>query len=330
MNYCLEPFQTLFLGPDGIVLPCCFRPVVGGKLGEVDLENSWNSKEFQNLRNSVIDGSYSLCRKNCYMIKQSPQYNGLSAEMKNIVDDKIIYIPISGIKHLTVGFDQRCNLYCASCRTSYIVPTEDQLSQYLRLIRELDKLAPNVEILDITGGDPFASPLMVQYMRSIKREEYKSLHSVYIATNGVLLDEDMWRSISHLHPFLKSLKISVDAFTEETYLKNRRGGNFKKLMSNLWFISGQIKQLPTCGVTLNFIPMKSNYRELPDFCRMAESMGFNVFLNQFENWGTYSAEEYVAEAVHEKKHINYNDFLNICINVKKQFPNVLMMGTMDI
>jgi MoaA/NifB/PqqE/SkfB family radical SAM enzyme len=300
-----------------------------GNLGEVTIEDAWNSPKYRQLRSSIIDGSFSMCRKDCF-VPRCNMDKVMPTDIKKIFDAGIAELPLSSIKNLTLGFDQRCNLRCRTCRNAPFVPTKEQLHSYDMIMQELDKLAPNIEILDVNGGEPLASPIMVDYLRSIDLKKYKSLHSIYIATNGILLDEQMWDSMSGVHDLFQSIKVSMDAFTEETYLINRRGGNFRKLMSNLWFLSDQAKRRNKSMVTLNFIVMKSNFRELPDFCRMAESMGFNVFLQQLENWGTFTEDEFRIEAVHERTNPYNQEFIEMIGALKTQYENMVNVGTLTM
>ena len=53
---------------------------------------------------------------------------------------------------------------------------------------------------------------------------------IHLHTNANLWTEPMWESMSNVHDLVKSVEISIDAGTKETYEKVRRNGDWDMLM----------------------------------------------------------------------------------------------------
>jgi radical SAM protein with 4Fe4S-binding SPASM domain len=97
--------------------------------------------------------------------------------------------------------------------------------------------------------------------------------SVYITTNGLLLNPDLIDKIVRFH-YLTWITVSIDAATRSTYERIRVGGSFDKLIANVREIN-RAKQRsgsdePLIG--LNFVLMRSNIRELPAVVRLAHEL----------------------------------------------------------
>ena len=57
-----------------------------------------------------------------------------------------------------------------------------------------------------------------------------------------------------------------------------------------------------------------NYKEMPEFIKLAESLGADVYFWEFRDWGTNFGKKYRDIAVFEKYHKNYNDFAKLLQN----------------
>ena len=87
--------------------------------------------------------------------------------------------------------------------------------------------------------------------------------------------------------------ISVDAATEETYKKIRRGGNYSKLMSNLEYIAKKRKEGKIAYWRLNYVIQSINVNEIGLFVSIAEQLGVDeIYFHEIENWGMYTGDEY--------------------------------------
>lgn len=289
-NYvCKRPFENLDIQEDSQWL-CCpsWAPVnIRGHREPLsmneDLLSNWNSQAAYDLRKSVLDGSYSLCDhkicpslalvKNLEEVHTTPTISEQSvnfmsrAYFKKIfgidsVDDLAKFDKLPS--RLTLSFDKSCNLKCPSCRHS-IIPNDDvdseqyQIKKNMLDIVEKEFGESSKSIMITASGDPVYSKLYREYLINFDITKYPNLEFIHLLTNGVLLDEKMWNSFK-AKPFIKTLDISIDAGTKETYENIvRLNGDWDKLMDNIRFLS---RQDEVEIIMFSMVVCKYNYKEM--------------------------------------------------------------------
>jgi len=138
---------------------------------------------------------------------------------------------------LTLEMTSYCNLKCWMCpkTAGYVNTTPNQLIKE-EVIREVEKILPKIEILQLSGlwGEVFMHP--DTYLRILKKAKEFGCE-VRTISNGTLLTPELSRALVDIG--LDHLTISIDAATSKTYKKIRVGGNFRKLIR-------QIVQRRTC------------------------------------------------------------------------------------
>ena len=211
------------------------------------LNDIFNGEEVDDIRNSILDGSYKYCDK-----KMCPYLNKLITD--NITTGPIRTKELSKYKngtkskspeYVVMNFDRTCNYKCPSCRVDLIVENSEGIKRVEKTIEEIDEhFSKDVKILYITGtGDPFVSVGFRNYLRNFNPKKYPKLEKIHLHTNASMWNKEMWDSMPNIHKYVKSCEISIDAGTKETYEnKTRIGGNWDNLLSNLKFIS-EIKTL---------------------------------------------------------------------------------------
>ena len=102
---------------------------------------------------------------------------------------------------------------------------------------------------------------------------------------------------------------SIDAAKPETYAIVRKGGDWDKLSTNLRFIAGLARQGACDTVSICFVVQALNWREMPAFVRLGRELGINVvYFSPLENWGTFDAGQFEANAVHFGTHPEHEAF----------------------
>jgi hypothetical protein len=65
-------------------------------------------------------------------------------------------------------------------------------------------------------------------------------------------------------------------------------------------------------VHISMVVQANNFREMPDFVRLGRRFGFDmVYFGRIRNWGTFTAEEYRARAVHLPDHPEHAELLEL-------------------
>jgi molybdenum cofactor biosynthesis enzyme MoaA len=128
------------------------------------------------------------------------------------------------------------------------------------------------------------------------------------------------------------INISVDAATESTYNKVRKGGAFKKLMNNVRdfderVIRGEFARIR--GWQLNFIVQEDNFREIVPFAEWALShkTATNIWFNLIADWGHLSKQAFEKKAVWMKDHPCHGEFLEILKSPVLKDPKI-QLGNM--
>lgn len=322
-KFCHKPWEDFDVQPDGDVYMCCKgwleKPI--GNLHQNNLWEIWNSKDAQAIRKSILDGSFRYCNQDvCWPIQKDQllDRNELPDKYREIVDRKwtVLERPPEGFGLL---YDRSCNLSCPSCRRELIYFREGPqyqkaLSLHKKLMEDLFS-APHDRPFRMRcsgAGDPFASPIFRDFLFTLKGSDFPNV-VINLTTNGVLFNRAYWDKMSGIHKNIGWVIVSFDAATAETYAYTRRGGNFAVLLKNFEFLNelrrdGLIKYLK-----MDFVVQQKNYREMPDFIRLAKRFGHvdSVGFALITNWGTYPPAEFKHHAIWRPDHPELSEFLQV-------------------
>lgn len=303
--------------------------------GAIHLEDAWFEGETVNkIRESVANGSYEYCSKiNC------PQLNQLAHSGKNpgfpfVLKEDFEKMSFNGPEKILFGFDRSCNLKCPSCRGDVIINDKEDTIEHQCKVEILNQIeesfSESAKTLMITGsGDPFYSKLYRDYLINFDETKYPNLERINIVTNGNLLSPKMWRSLK-AKKFIKSIEISVDAGTKDTYENTTRlNGDWDRLISNIKFLADQpeIEQF-----IISMVVSQYNYKEMKDMYDVFSPI-FKNAKNTHNEWcikytrivhwetGAYHPDDIRNISVFDKEHPNHEDFLQ-CLNSVVNLNNV--------
>lgn len=286
---------TEFVGVnvDGTVATCCENliqyPLVGNLFDNSFLE-IWNSNKLKVHRLAIKNGTYSFCQyRYCPMLKKEKENdfafdNHLVKELPDVIKNKGLFFEGK--------FDYTCNLYCSSCRNQVLGMVYDEKREFL-INRIVNEIVPLCSCVQLAGnGEVFVSK---QYKTILEQIQY--VPHLSILSNGTKIDFQMLDELSKKCNKL-SVKISVDAASEKTYGLIRRGGDFKKLVSNLEILS----KLRLSGVIhafwLNYVVQLDNVHEMEEFYAFGKKLKADCILyTTLQNWGTYTTEEFQEKSL---------------------------------
>lgn len=281
------------------------------------IKDNFNSKKAQEIRNSILDGSYKYCDS-----IQCPHLSALNQD--KLIDGRFVpknkemlerYKPISNIATFGFCFDRSCNLQCPSCRNefiNYLGKDRDDVDEKLRQVNE--ELSPTIRRLYLSGSaDPFYSKSFRQFLINFDPTKYPKMERIHLHTNAILWTEQLWERMNSIHQFVKSCEISIDAATKDTYEnKVRIRGDWDILMEQLEFIIN----IPTISdYSFSFVVQDTNYREMYEFYKLITNLNWKfdkkitIFFNHMTNWGTFNKEEYLVKDISNPNHVEHQDFL---------------------
>lgn len=161
----------------------------------------------------------------------------------------------------------RCNLRCRMCGQSFF------RGERVDMRREaVAEMAPLFHFMDDVSIFGYGEALLVDYVPELLDAIPPHANS-WLVSNGLLLTPDRNRMlIAH---GLKSLFVSIDAASRETYRAVRGADAFERVVAQVRDLDEQKRALgsPTPRLTLTFVAMRRNIDELPEFVRLARRLG---------------------------------------------------------
>ncbi|WP_337995458.1 SPASM domain-containing protein [Oleispirillum naphthae] len=280
-RFCAEPFEHFEILLDGRVSPCCSL-WVDLRLGNVhaaDLSAIWNGALAQEMRRSILDGSFRHCRKDrCAMIVNGalPHRGEVSEPHLRAAIDNGATVMEKGPRHLFLAHDATCNLACPSCRSGLIAASGAQKQRLNRVAERvvLPAVASgDLRKLSVAGqGDPWASPHYRSILSALAEDGCPPLH-LALYTNAVLMSEKTWQAYEGLERHEITVCVSVDAASAFTYARLRPPGRWEQLLRNLAFIGEMRARGAVRLFELNMTVQADNYVEMAEFARLARSVG---------------------------------------------------------
>ena len=272
----------------GEVRGCCSTVIpFGHLLYDGELSEIYHSIYARIVKLSSLNGSYALCNLNGWC-----PYNG--TEKTKLLAKSLMTKKKKAPRVITVAIDRTCNLCCKSCRNKrYVMDKARQLQTTICAdkLKRSEYLDQAEQLVVAAQGEVFYSP----YYRNLLDTELKR-ESICLLSNGLLFNEANWNWIKDKYKVIDAC-ISVDAATADTYRKIR-GADFNVLLKNLRMISDLRRQGKIRYFNLNFVVQRDNFREMPDFVRLAKSLGADhIEFQRMNNFGNLTKKEFLQKCL---------------------------------
>lgn len=172
------------------------------------------------------------------------------------------------ILHVTTT--NRCNLRCRMCNI-WRQETKIDLPEAALKNLAASPLSRGIEILDITGGEPFLTdiPKLVEYAGG------KRLRTVLISSNGTLTDKAL-ETVSALlgkYRFTLVVDISLDGLNDDHDRIRGVLGTFEKASRTLAGLAALSRNHPSLKPTVKMTILKENYRDVLSVYEFARQAG---------------------------------------------------------
>lgn len=272
---CMAPFSEVEIDEYGNINCCCAQYTdcySFGNIFEEGFEAVWNGERAKAFRRDVISGKYTYCHTDvCNFGRLKPRKTAppLTANYP---------------KYVTIAYDNTCNLMCATCRDHIIrggYYSEKELKENIE--KYYVPVCKNAEELVLNSiGECLISKHSRQLIKEVAKKYPKLQFN--IMTNGTVCNEIVLNHLG-LMDRLSTIQVSIHAVTKETYDKITRTGNFDCVMKNLKWLSEEKKKGIIPEVLINFVAHKVNYKEMPEFVKLAEELDVTAVFWEFQNWG---------------------------------------------
>lgn len=170
---------------------------------------------------------------------------------------------------LFVEITGRCNLNCIMCAYPFFQHGDMSLELFKKVL-PLFYYANNVVLQGI--GESLLHPDFIIMLSLAKNTGAK----ISFATNGTVMNEELAEAI--VLNDVDHVMISIDAATELTYQKIRRGGDFEKVINNIKKLN-QVKKKHNSNLprlSFEFVAMRQNISDLPKLVKLAKELEINV------------------------------------------------------
>lgn len=311
MKYCSRFTDYLYLDHyNGDVWMCQWMNHADGVIGNIlkdKVEDIYNSEKANELRKSMDDQSFCHCRMEACPYLQNNELPDLSEEEYEKTKRESYYP-----KEINLAYDFVCNQSCETCRESVFIPPKGYAESMANI---KDKILPSLDkakrITASGHGDPFASPYMMEVLENMHPSNPEL--EILLETNGVFFDEEHWERIKHLGKIHLEIVVTINSFDEFTYKHISRGGNYKKVMHNLEFISKLRESGDIDVLSLSAVIQDRNFREMPSFAKRAlENYAFDkVVLKPVYQWGTMDDKVFWFKDVLNPMHPYHSEYLEI-------------------
>jgi MoaA/NifB/PqqE/SkfB family radical SAM enzyme len=316
-KFCATPFEKIETLVDGTVAPCCsvWTKMRLGRIDSRSAERIWNGTHAQEMRTSILDGSFRYCNKRrCAAIVANtlpdrtavttPHLRAIIDQNRVVLDDKPRLI------HL--AHDYTCNLACPSCRAELAGTGEDQQSRLEIVERNFFQpllMHGHEMVVSLSGqGDPWASPHYRSLLRYLAEHDLNI--QLLIATNGLLMTPQRWAQFSGLEKYDCRVDVSIDACTPWVYEVVRRPGRWEKLEPNLRFIAAKRRAGIFREFHLNATIQLDNFHQVGDLVEYAGDLrADSMRLYTIQNTGSHLSRDFTRKNVAHPDHPLHLAFL---------------------
>lgn len=328
-RFCEAPFIKFETLIDGTVAPCC-AVWTQKRLGQLDSQTAdeiWNSTSAQEMRESILDGSFRYCNKRqCVPIAEGtlPKRDEITdPRLRRIIDNKQTRVEAPP-SWLFLSHDASCNLACPSCRNGIIGADEAQQNRFSKIEQTvLQPLLNGEEEISISlsgQGDPWSSPHYRSILRYMADHDLNAKLSIH--TNAMLMTEARWNQYSGLAKYKPTINVSIDSCTPWVYEVLRRPGKWDRLEPNLAFLGRGRAEGIFGGFTINATVQLDNFHEMPTLVDYARHIGADsVLLYMMQNTGNHIAPWFVSKNIGNSAHPMHLAFLETLRDPRLGLPH---------
>ena len=236
-TFCSLPWINISTDVNGSLRPCCkfAQPEPDNEyqlpnMKEGSLDILWNDQRFQNLRQAFLDGKKPKECQSCWDEEAAGMrsFRIQWARDKKVDTSKMLFEPVatSGPRGMDLKLNNVCNLKCRICgpqaSSTFLKEYQERLNitvegsdywisnKILGTANEevINKWADDLVHLEITGGEPMASPENIKVLDLLIKSGKAKNITVLLNTNGTLYNK---RFLDYVLQFKEiTMCISVD------------------------------------------------------------------------------------------------------------------------
>lgn len=254
---CPIPWVSLSLGAQSTPRLCCHQETAIATQENADL---LQLSHLKTIRESMLRGEVPPQCKGCFKLEES----GCSSPRQDYIN-RFGRVDEVKIKYLDVTFNNDCNLECMMCSPLYSYKLNKLYHRELELShsstwqvdldsKTLDRMLPSLEVITLTGGEPFVSKKILDFIKGLSDGPFAQRLTLRVFTN---LSQMSLEIINVLKKFKKvELLLSVDS-VEENYEFIRYPASWKTLIDNINLLKNN--RFPHLDIHLHCVLMATNW-----------------------------------------------------------------------
>ena len=304
-TFCSLPWINLSTDVNGSLRPCCkfAQPTPANEyqlpnMKEGSLDVLWNDVRFQELRQAFLDGKKPHECQSCWDEEAAgiPSFRLQFAKDKKINTEGIEYkrIATSGPKSIDLKLNNVCNLKCRICgpqASSTFLKEYQEIhnikveagaywlsNKILGTFNEdvIRQWAQGLVHLEITGGEPMASPENIKVLELLISEGRAKHITILLNTNGTLYNKKFLELIVQFKEV--TMCVSIDDLGERL--------EYERFPTEWTVVQDNLKKFAALrdkhsNLFLTLCPTVSIYNVyfLPQYLEWATSIGFFTYYN---------------------------------------------------
>jgi len=223
-TYCPAPWISLNLIP-GEIRPCCQWD--GGCDSNIN---------FTDIKNDLLAGKVLPGCIQCH----SHEKVGAVSRRQQLIEQYGV-VTTNSIKILDISFDNICNLKCRGCTSysSHLWYNDEQAmygktfanNKYLELSQDLNIDVTNLEVINISGGEPFLSKKFDRFAEKLLKEKDLDTLLLNVNTNGTVEPSQVVYELM-LKVKILNVNVSIDGLAELNHYF-RHGADFNRCIEIL-------------------------------------------------------------------------------------------------
>lgn len=187
-TFCSYPFNSIFLGPDGHVKPCCSAVMSVGDLHTDSIDTIIQSNQLRGIRQSILDGEWNPACRQCQRQEEQGASSERDSDLEKFKDAIGTDIDSSTFKlqRLDLRWSNTCNLNCVYCyeffssrwaKINNIDVNSLDENHINGLFRFIEERKDSITTIMLLGGEPLLQKPNERLLNIL------SGHGIYILTN---------------------------------------------------------------------------------------------------------------------------------------------------
>jgi molybdenum cofactor biosynthesis enzyme MoaA len=264
-------------------LPCCANWIdrsYGPINDDTSLNDLWNGTGAQEIRQLMVDGRQDeICAPDCpwlvsgrfaedalKVIPGPPEFEANQRLSNDEIRQRrtvLASLPMA----IRVIPTLRCNIRCRMCHQDHLA----DLRLPEEFMADIRRMGPYIYDYQLHGGEVLISRRLSEWVDPEWLEANPQM-LLSLITNGTRVPPTTWGVLRRAR--INYITVSINAATRETYRVMAEADLFDDVIVNTIALRdfGRTHDLQKFDVYVSFVIMRCNYREVPDFIRLANRL----------------------------------------------------------